>query len=68
MAYDPVVSTESMPDIEDIWAQFEKASTALTNKYPNMTFEDGVAKALAWVLGETPDEPLINYDDEGDDG
>ena len=30
-----------------------------SSKWPGMTYEDGVSAALAWLFGETEDNPMV---------
>jgi len=52
-----------MRDSDEVEQQFDEANAACaegSNRYPGMTYDQGVRDALAWVLGESDDAP---YDD-----
>ena len=51
-----------MPTLSDIHAQLEKASkTEFQSRWPGMTYEQGVIRAIDWMRG---DEELPPMDDE----
>lgn len=48
-------------DKEDIEAQHSEALVWTADgatQFPAMSYEDGVAAALGWILGETDDGPM----------
>lgn len=50
-----------MPTNEEITDQMELARDQEEkggSKWPNMTYEQGVAEALSWVLELTPSQPM----------
>ncbi len=48
------------PSTKEINDQINAAYAYLDDgtKYPGMCFEEGVAQALEWILGESPDKPM----------
>lgn len=47
--------TPSQTDLHD--QRSEAEATALTSRWPNETYEAGVANTIAWILGER-DAPM----------
>ncbi len=45
-----------MKNSEEINAVLEKVDECAPSRYPGMTYEQGVAEALAWVLENIPDD------------
>lgn len=43
-----------------IESQIVAANHGGSPKYPGMSYEDGVRDALAWVIGESDDEPMAD--------
>ena len=49
------------PDHEAVEQQYDEAivwTSEGRTQYPSSTYEDGVAAALSWVLGESEDPPI----------
>ncbi|MFT4288188.1 hypothetical protein [Nocardioides sp.] len=56
----------SRPTDEQIGEQYDAAmdSAASGSKWPNMSYEQGVASALAWVTGDDDTPPMLDEDDD----
>lgn len=65
-AFSPEVLADGLSEeqLEAIETEFGEAVQQVAegiNKYPGMTFVQGVQAALAWVLGESEDKPLTEH-------
>lgn len=69
----PVFKLPSMPIVRTILAikeEIEKARTwtkVQATDLPSLTYEDGVQRALTWVLGEEDTEPVESEYEDIDD-
>jgi hypothetical protein len=48
-----------MKDKSQIEKIYDLIDTYKKTKFPGMTYEEGVAEALGWVLEEIPDEEFV---------
>lgn len=53
-----------MQNREDVEAALGRVDTYAASKYPGMSYEQGVAEALEWVLGDIPNEEFTYGQDE----
>lgn len=44
--------------IDEMWAASDQANEG--SKWPGMSYEEGVAAALKWVVGETETKPFTD--------
>lgn len=65
-AFSPEVLSDGLSEeqLEAIQTEFGEAAAQVAdreNRYPAMTYAQGVQAALAWVLGESEDAPLTEH-------
>ena len=59
------MAIDVVPDIADIQKQYDEAiaRSIESSRYPASSYEDGVKATLAWIVGDSDDEP-IEFDEE----